>query len=241
MAATYTHRFNQDRLMVARAGSGRTVAVKLPASITYPAGTILGELIGNNEVVTLTEGTNITAGTYTLTFGGQTTAAIAWNATAAQVQAALEALSTIGVGNVLVTGMSGGLTAAPATITFVNNLGYTNVGALTSTQTSLTGDFAIAVATAGSAGSPGNFKQYSSSATDGSQFPRGLLEWGVTTDASGNVLAENGSTERTASMFEKGAFKQVDVPLMSETIVALMGGRYIQGTGATGGYGVFEF
>jgi hypothetical protein len=51
-----------------------------------------GALGGVNEVVTLTEATNITAGTYTLTFGGQTTAAIAWDATAAQVQAALEAL-----------------------------------------------------------------------------------------------------------------------------------------------------
>lgn len=43
-----------------------------------------------------------TAGSFTLTFGGQTTAAIAFDATPAQVQSALEDLSTIGEGNVLV-------------------------------------------------------------------------------------------------------------------------------------------
>ncbi len=42
------------------------------------------------------------SGTFTLTQGGQTTAPIAWNANAATIQAALESLSTIGAGNVLV-------------------------------------------------------------------------------------------------------------------------------------------
>lgn len=43
------------------------------------------------------------SGTFTLTFDGQTTAAIAWDADAATIQAALEALSNIGAGNVSVT------------------------------------------------------------------------------------------------------------------------------------------
>lgn len=43
-------------------------------------------------------------GTFTLTFSGQTTAAIPFNATAAQVAAALSALSNIGPGNVTATG-----------------------------------------------------------------------------------------------------------------------------------------
>ncbi len=41
-------------------------------------------------------------GTLTLTYAGQTTGAIAWDATPATVQAALEALSTIGAGNIVV-------------------------------------------------------------------------------------------------------------------------------------------
>ena len=48
--------------------------------------------------------TNATGGTFTLTFNGQTTAPIAYNATAAQIQAALEALSNIAAGDILVTG-----------------------------------------------------------------------------------------------------------------------------------------
>ena len=45
-----------------------------------------------------------TGGTFTLTAGGQTTAAIAFNATPAVVQAALAALTSVGAGNVIVTG-----------------------------------------------------------------------------------------------------------------------------------------
>lgn len=47
-----------------------------------------------------------TGGTFTLTAGAQTTAAIPFNATTVQVQTALAALSTVGVGNVQVTGAS---------------------------------------------------------------------------------------------------------------------------------------
>lgn len=45
-----------------------------------------------------------TGGTFTLTFSGQTTSAIAYNATAATVQAALVALSNVGAGNVVCSG-----------------------------------------------------------------------------------------------------------------------------------------
>lgn len=69
------------------------MAIILPASVSYPMGTILGEETGTNEVVTLT--VDATSGNYTLTFGGQTTANIAYNATAAAVQAALVAISTL--------------------------------------------------------------------------------------------------------------------------------------------------
>lgn len=156
-------------IQLAAFGAGSTILTLTNGAIVNPATGATGttvtvatrgfaviRFIGNaaaaggvNEVVTFTEATNITAGSYTLTFGGQETAPIAWDATAAQVQAALEALSTIGAGNILVTGMAGGLTAAPATLTFVNALGNTNVGAITSNQTGLTGTFNIAVQTAG--------------------------------------------------------------------------------------------
>lgn len=46
---------------------------------------------------------NVTGGTFTLTYQGQTTAALAWDIPPVDLQAALEALSTIGAGNVSVT------------------------------------------------------------------------------------------------------------------------------------------
>jgi hypothetical protein len=47
--------------------------------------------------------TNSNGGTFTITYSGQTTAAIAYNATAAQVQSAIDALSNITPGDVVVT------------------------------------------------------------------------------------------------------------------------------------------
>lgn len=105
---------------------------------------------GQNEQVTVTLVGSPTGGTFTLTFGGQTTSAIAYNAAASAVQTALEALSTIGNGNVIVTGSAGG----PYTVEFVNDLGRQGVGAVTGDGSSLTGtgddeDVEIAVAQEG--------------------------------------------------------------------------------------------
>lgn len=57
---------------------------------------------------TVTIGGSPTGGTFTLTVAGQTTTGIAYNAAASAVQSALEALSTVGSGNAVVTGSAGG-------------------------------------------------------------------------------------------------------------------------------------
>jgi hypothetical protein len=57
-----------------------------------------------------------TGGTFTLTFSGQTTSAIAYNAAAADVQSALEALSNITPGDVTCTG--GPLPGTPVSVSF---------------------------------------------------------------------------------------------------------------------------
>ena len=74
-------------------------------------------------------------GNFTLTFGANTTAPIAHNATAAQVQAALELLPSIGAGDVTVTGANGG----PYEVTFTNGLAGTNVGEMTINNNALFG------------------------------------------------------------------------------------------------------
>jgi hypothetical protein len=74
-----------------------------------------------NEVQAVTITGTPTGGTFTLSYNGQTTTALAGSATASVVQAALEALPSIGVGNVVVTGGPG--PGTPYTLTFQNTLG----------------------------------------------------------------------------------------------------------------------
>lgn len=76
-----------------------------------------------------------TGGTFTMTYSGQTTAATAFNATAATIQTNLEALSNIAVGEVLVSGNVGG----PFTILFQGTLADVNVPQITLGVGSLTG------------------------------------------------------------------------------------------------------
>jgi hypothetical protein len=63
-----------------------------------------GVLAGVNDVQTLTTTGVPTGGTFTLTFGGQTTPAIPYNATATAIEEFLEGLTSIGDGNVACTG-----------------------------------------------------------------------------------------------------------------------------------------
>lgn len=79
-----------------------------------------------NEIQIVTVGTN-TAGQFKLTFSAQQTADIAFNASAATVQSALEALSNIAPGDVIVTGNNGG----PWRVEFAATYAATNVAEMT--------------------------------------------------------------------------------------------------------------
>lgn len=104
-------------------------------------------LTGVSEAQTITEGgSGLTS--FTLTYAGQTTASIDDDATAAEVQAALEALSNVAVGDVTVTG--GPLGTGPMTVTWKASLG--NVAQMTATPTGGTGTVTIATATTGTDG-----------------------------------------------------------------------------------------
>lgn len=91
-------------------------------------------LLGADEVQTVTLA-NATGGTFTLTFGGQTTAAQAFNETAANLQTALTGLSSIGAGNATVSGVDGG----PYTVTFTGTLANAPQALITANGASLTG------------------------------------------------------------------------------------------------------
>ena len=84
---------------------------------------------------------NATGGTFTLTFNGQTTAPIPFNATAAQTQSALEALSNVDAGDVVVTQQNNTTNASNGlqTVNFRGAYTQTNVPQMTSDASGLVG------------------------------------------------------------------------------------------------------
>jgi hypothetical protein len=217
--------------------------VNLKASISYPAGTVLGELIGTDEQQTIT--INATGGTFRVTFGGQQTPALAWNVSAADLQAALEALSTIGFGNILVTGPVAGV----YTLTFRDALGSQNVAQVTTDATGLTGGAgtaAVATTVAGVAGTPGTYGPYASGNTDGSQNPKGVLRYACVTDALGQITlgdgpagtSEWGQTTKSVDMWVYGVFRTEDLVGLDANAVTKLG-RLLNGTIAHGRIAIF--
>lgn len=102
-----------------------------------------------NEVQTITL-SNTDGGTFTLTYSGQTTSAIAYNASAATTQAALEALSNIEVGDV---SCSGGPFPAAVTVSFTGALAASNIALMTIDTASLTNTTPAVTAETTTAGS----------------------------------------------------------------------------------------
>jgi len=90
--------------------------------------------VNERQTILLDEG--VSGGTFNLTAAAETTGDIAFDGTAAAVQAALELLPNIGEGQVSVTGPDGG----PWVVEFTGTLGYTDVVALTGDGTNLVGD-----------------------------------------------------------------------------------------------------
>mgnify|MGYP000054630221 CR=1 FL=1 len=131
-----------------------------------------------NEVKTITITGTPTGGTFTVTFDGETTAGIAYNANAAAVQTALEGLSNITAGDVTVTGGPGPGTAF--TVTFGGRYAGIDVPAFTGSGASLTGGTSpgvtMATTTAGGSG-----------VTDGSDVLAGYLFTSVKAPATNTI------------------------------------------------------
>jgi hypothetical protein len=105
------------------------------AQITGSGTNLITAQVNERQMVFVNPG-QPASGTFTLTFSGQTTAAIAWNASAATVQAALEALSNIAPGDVAVS-------IDPASgayfVDFIGAYLGTNVGQMTADGSGLPG------------------------------------------------------------------------------------------------------
>lgn len=119
-----------------------------------------------SEVQTVTITGTPTGGTFTLTAGGETTAGIAYNATASAVKAALAALPSITAADVAVTGGPG--PGTPYVVAFRGQFAGENVAQMTASATNLTGGSspAVTVTTTTAGGS---------SAESGLDVPEGFL------------------------------------------------------------------
>lgn len=106
------------------------------SALWYSLATTQTAVPGQNEIQQIAITGNPTGGTFTLTFSGQTTAAIAFNASNATVDTRLEDLSNIGSGDITIGG--GTLPGTAITVTFGGSLAKTNVPQLTGDASSLT-------------------------------------------------------------------------------------------------------
>jgi hypothetical protein len=126
-------------------GPARILAAPMSQAAPGSIGDVI-KLTGSdvNEVQSLTITGTPTGGTFKLVFRDVATATIAYNATASAVQAALEAISTIGAGSVVCTG--GPLPGTAVTITFQGTLAGRNVPTLAPSAVAFTGGTTPAVA-----------------------------------------------------------------------------------------------
>lgn len=111
-----------------------------PLTQAYP--TVINDVVrtavtATSEVQTITITGAPTGGTFTLSFKGYTTTPIAFNATAAVVDTALEALASIGTGGVTVTGGPG--PATPYVVTFAGQLAGQSLPLITANSAGFTG------------------------------------------------------------------------------------------------------
>ncbi len=166
---------------------------------------------GANEVQDIEIDDDVSGGTFTLTFGAQTTSALAYNASASVVQAALQALSTIGLGNVLVTQVTPVWRA-----TFAGTLSSSNVGMISGNGSSLTGGDATTVAVAETVAGVNNVNEVQSITVSGT--------------VSGGTYTVTFNGETTAAIAWNAAI--ADIELNMESLDNIPQGECTVGGGA---------
>lgn len=169
-----------------------------------PSGVALGKIAstglyapfdgGSSEVQSVVA-TGGTAGDFTFEFGGETTAPIAYNASAAAVQTALLALTNINEGDVVCTG--GPLPTTAVVITFGGQYAGVAVPSLVVTDNITGGTATVSVTTEGGAGE----------ATDGTQNGVGILY------TAAKVIGADGNTHDVgAAILRHGQIVQANLP-----------------------------
>ena len=139
--------------------------------------------MATSELQTMSRVSSPTGGTYTLTYEGQTTSAIAHDANTDTIKAALEALSTVNTGDITVGGGANGLADGDVTFTFSTKLGDVSMIYADGTNLVAAGDPTMVETTKGIAA----YISRSSNTVDDVIFGV-ALHLHDTTDASGEEL-----------------------------------------------------
>lgn len=176
-----------------------------------------------SEVQTVTLSGSPSGGTFTLSFMGQTTATIAYNAAAAAVQSALQALSTVGAGNATVAG------TGPWTVTFAGSLANQGVDLLVANGALLTGgttpSVAVARTTPGKTGwkSPGLISE-DGAAQDVKENSKEIRAYGLATPVR-KVVTSSDVTMKT-TMLETNPVSAAVYHRLSLGGIAVVGGAF---------------
>jgi hypothetical protein len=215
--------------------------IELPVALkdgVYARGTVLDRTTaagGTNEVQTITITGTPTGGSFTISFtnpstgGVETTAAIAYNATAAAVQAALIALDAFDAGDVIATG--GALPGTAVAVTFGGRYAARDVTVLSTTD-SLTGGTtpasSVAETTKGVIAA-GTFFPYAGGTA------RAILRYGCTV-VLGRIfgLGEHGASDSAAPAFFNGTFRCEDIAGLDADALTDLGARLFAGSVTTG-------
>jgi len=231
--------YNLDNRVIPLYPGGKRIHVNIPPGATIVKGTVLGQITSSaNALQTISDTPTITAGTFTisgtnpLTGETFTTAAIAYDATAAAVATAVQ--TALGSGGT-VTGGGGALPGTDVTLTFSGAYAGRPVALMTISSAGLTGGtLAIANTTVGR--SAGTFAAYSdgASAGTGTDTARGIMEYTMTARADGRVYIgtatdQEGEGRDSCPMYYTGTFRTTDLTGLTAAAVADLG-RLISGT-----------
>ncbi len=229
-AQTYTQR----EIVPVHPGHELSLPVRLSSNLNLQCGSLVREVTAAaaNMIQRLTITGSPTGGTYVLSFMGQTTTALAHNANAVAIQAALRALPLIG-NNVNVTG------TGPFDVEFVGELAALPQQLFVLAVNGLTGGStpSVTIAQQQAAVPQGRFIQY-----DGTGVPR-ILRYDVSTNHRAQMTYGQTATPQLGqgvplvSAFVAGTFRRgdiLDAGQISGAITA-WGARYIAQNGASVG------
>lgn len=238
MPGTPVYSFRADRVdPVQGPGRPRTQDVNLAIG-TYPKGTILGQISGANAADVQTITVAATGGTYRLYLPqvGQYTAALAYNANVAAIQAAVTA--ALGAGNATVTG------AGPYVVTAAGIYANEPVATISVDNSLATGGLVSVAHTTSGVGPSSSYTAYASGNTDGSNVARGILTYScvVTVPQAGDLSgfndisygSEYGRTYKVTPIYVAGVFATGDLVGPDAGAVTSLGANLFWGTLANG-------